>query len=250
MFGDTDVPADDQPLVKTSFYWRFVMRMSKWKSTVAGALIGVGAIALPSWAEDGKGPANPGTPQMQLPPGWTMEDVQACMIAATPGEQHKYLAGAAGEWEGKNTTWMFAGAEPVQTQSRSVVTPMLDGRFVKVEMAGEMPGMGPYHGFAIYGFDNVSGEFTGTWVDNCGTGMSIGKGQLSSDGKVMSWTYQYNCPMTKKPAVLRQVETVTGPNSRTMELYGTDPKSGKEWKMMHAELTRKAAGSAAAAGER
>ena len=34
----------------------------------------------------------------------------------------------------------------------------MDGRFIKVEVEGEMPGMGPFHGFGIYGFDNVTQE--------------------------------------------------------------------------------------------
>jgi hypothetical protein len=38
---------------------------------------------------------------------------------------------------------------------------------------------------------------------------------------------------------MREVETVTGPNSKTLEMFGTDPKSGKEFKMMRIELTRK-----------
>ena len=130
-------------------------------------------------------------------------------------------------------------AEPAKSESTATITPMFDGRFIKCEMSGEMPGMGPYNGFALYGFDNVSQEFVSTWVDNCGTGMAVGTGQLSSDGKTLTWNFTYNCPMTKKPAALREVETITGPNSKTLEMYATDPKSGKEFKMMEIVLTRK-----------
>jgi hypothetical protein len=125
---------------------------------------------------------------------------------------------------------------------------MLDGRFVKCEIAGNMPGMGPYTGFALYGFDNVSQKFVSTWVDNMGTGMANGIGELSSDGKMLTWTYTYNCPIQKKPVTMREIDKITGPDSKTLEMYVNDPKTGKEFKMMEIVLTRKAGtgGTAAA----
>jgi hypothetical protein len=177
-------------------------------------------------------------PEIKLPPGWTQADMQACMVAAMPGKMHEHLAKSVGVWNGNNTMWMFPGADPVKSESTTTISPMLDGRFIKCEIAGEMPGMGPYTGFAIYGYDNVAEKFVGTWVDNCGTGVTNGTGELSSDGKTMTWTYSYNCPINKKPTTMREIETTTGPNSKKLEMFGIDPKSGKEFKMMEIELSR------------
>jgi hypothetical protein len=69
--------------------------------------------------------------------------------------------------------------------------------------------------------------------------MMIGNGELSRDGKTLTWKFTYNCPITKKPAVMQQVETVTGPKTKTLEMVGADPKSGKQFKMMSIELTKK-----------
>ena len=66
-----------------------------------------------------------------------------------------------------------------------------------------------------------------------------GTGELSPDGKTLTWKYTYTCPINKKPTLLREVETITGPNTKTLEMFGTEPKSGKEFKMMSIELTRK-----------
>jgi hypothetical protein len=66
-----------------------------------------------------------------------------------------------------------------------------------------------------------------------------GTGELSKDGKVMTWNYTYNCPITKKQAVMRQVETYTSPTTMTLDMYTNDPKSGKEYKCMHIDLTKK-----------
>lgn len=179
-------------------------------------------------------------PEMKLPPGWTAADMQACMLAGTPGKMHELLARDAGEWQGKCSMWMPpGGGEPMTSAVTSTATPILDGRFLKVEVAGKMPGMGPYSGHGLYGFDNVSQKFVSTWIDNHITGIMYGTGELSPDGKKLTWTYNYNCPVTKKPAVIREVETITGPNTKTLESFGADPKSGKEYQMMRIELTRK-----------
>ena len=183
--------------------------------------------------------APPAGAEMKLPAGWTPEDMQACMMAATPGKPHAYLAEGVGEWTGKNQTWMGPNTEPMSSESTTTVTPMMDGRFVKVDMKGEMPGAGPFNGFAINGYDNVSGQFVAVWIDNMGTGMANGTGKLSDDGKVMTWTFTFNCPITKKPAIIRQVETTTGPDAKTLEVFTADPKTGEEYKMMSVELARK-----------
>ena len=175
----------------------------------------------------------------QLPPGWTPEDMQAFAAASTPGKMQQHLAKDAGVWQGKQSTWMFGVDEPTVTECTTTVTPLMDGRYTQVDVKGEMPGMGPYHGIGLYGFDNVAKEFACTWIDSYSTGLMHGTGHLSSDGKSLTWQFSYHCPITKKPAALRQVETNTGPDSKTLEMWGNDPKSGKEYKMMRIEMTRK-----------
>jgi len=193
------------------------------------------AVAIADSAADSP-PAGQG--EMQLPPGWTAEDMQAMMAAGTPGKMQEYLAGDAGTWRGKTTMTMYPGAEPATSECTSTVTPIMDGRYVKVEMAGEMPGMGAFTGFGIAGFDNVSQKFVSTWIDNQSTGIGYGTGELSPDGKTLTWEFNFNCPITKKPTVMREVDTVTGPNSKTLEMFGPDPKTGKEFQMMTIELTK------------
>ena len=208
-----------------------------------GLIAVVGSNAIADKAKDAK---SAGQPELKLPPGWTAEDMQKCIVAGTPGKMHKHLAKGLGEWEGTSTMWMSPGAEPMKSESSSKVTPMMDGRFVQCEMNGDMPGMGPYKGLGIYGYDNVGGKFQCTWVDNHGTGMMIGTGELSGDGKTTNWTFTANCPITQKSTIMREVETITGPNTKTLEMYGADPKSGKEFKMMKIELTKKEGGAQAA----
>jgi hypothetical protein len=190
-------------------------------------------------AKDSKAAAAPQLPPgMQLPPGWTAEDMQAGMAAATPGKMHERLAADIGEWTGKSTMWMYPGAEPSISDCTAKVTALFEGRYVKCDMIGEMMGM-PYTGMGIYGFNNTTQKLQATWIDNCTTEILTGTGELSPDGKAITWSYNYNCPINKKLTVLREVHKSTGPNTQTMEVYGPDPKTDKEYKMMVIELTRK-----------
>ncbi len=219
-------------------------RRSVYVSLFAAAgLVVIASVAIAQQAKDvvkeGIKSAAGEIPELKLPPGWSESDMQACMMAGMPGEQHAHLAKDAGVWYGKNTMWMAPGAEAVQSECKATMTTMMDGRFLKCEVEGEMPGMGPFNGFGLYGYDNVSQKFVGTWIDNCGTGIMTGTGELSADGKVMTWTYTYNCPITKKPMTMREVDTTTGPSTKTMEMFGKDPKSGQEYKMMVIEYVRK-----------
>lgn len=204
-------------------------------AVVACLLAGIVSFAV---AESTTSSQTAGKPEMQLPPGWTVEDMQAVMAAGTPGKMHQHLAQDVGKWQGKTTMWMFAGAEPTTGQCSFTILPLMDGRFFKTEMSGEMPGMGPFNGLGITGFDNVTQQFVSTWIDNQGTGIANGTGQLSDDGKTMTWDFTYNCPVTKKPTVLRQVETTIGPDSKVFEMFGRNPKTGDEFKMMRIEYTR------------
>lgn len=224
---------------------------------IVGAAAVAASFAIAQPAKDTKGvkPVQPakqttGQPaeQPQLPKGMTAEDMQACIEAGTPGPMHEHLASGVGTWKGKSTMWMTPEADPVVSECESNVTVIMDGKFTKCEMKGDMPGMGPFHGFGIYGFDNVSKKFQSTWIDSMGTGMMQGTGELSSDGKTLTWTYTVNCPIQKKPVTMKEIERITGKDTMTLEMRGPDPKTGKEYKLMEATMTRTAGAPAVKSG--
>lgn len=176
--------------------------------------------------------------EMQLPPGWSMEDMQACMIAGTPGEMHQKLARHNGTWTGTNTMWMAPGAEPMKSACTAKATSVMDGRYVKWDFSGEIPGMGPFTGLGYTGYDNAAGKFVSTWMDNHSTGIMRGTGEMSNNGNTLTWNYEYFCPIRKSMATMREVQTFKGDDTITMEMFGADPKSGKEYQMMKIEMKR------------
>jgi hypothetical protein len=209
-------------------------------STALVAMFGLaaGVIALADPPKDAKPAATAAAAQPQLPPGWTKEDFARFIAAATPGKMHERLQQDVGVWSGKNTMWMAPGADPIVTDATSTVTSLYDGKFIRAEFKGEMPGMGPYDGLMISGYDNITKKFVSTWIDNVSTSMAQGEGELSKDGKTLTWTYTCNCPLQTKPITMRQVETITGPGQKRLEMFGPEPKSGKEYQMMRIELTK------------
>lgn len=173
----------------------------------------------------------------------------ACAAAATPGPMQAWLIEDAGTWTGKSTMWMTAETPPTVSEATDVVTPMLDGRFIRCDSVGEIPGMGAFNGFALTGFDNVSQKFQSIWADTMGTGMMWGTGTLSADGKALTFNYTYNCPMTKKPTAIRMVQTRTGTDTRTMEMWGPDPSTAKEFRMLEIKYKRAPSKTAATSAE-
>lgn len=184
-------------------------------------------------------PAKDKAPEMTLPPGYTPEDMQACVIAGTPGKMHEHLAKQVGTWTGETQMWMAPNTPAMKSPCTWIVTSVLDGRYIKAELKTDMPGMGPMTGLGYVGFDNVTQKFVGNWMDSMSTGIMNGTGELSADGKVTRWSYTFSCPITKKPAIMRQVETVTGPNAYTLEMFTPNPKTGVEYKCMQVDFTRK-----------
>jgi hypothetical protein len=197
----------------------------------------------PAAAQPGKDTKMPAQPE--LPKGMTeedMKDMQTCMEAGKPGPMQAYLAENVGVWTGKSTMWMKPGAEPMKSECTATYTSVMDGRYVKCEVVGDMGGMA-FLGSGVYAYDNVAKTFQTSWIDNCGSGIMTGTGERSSDGKTLTWTCQFNCPVMKKLTTMREVEKRTGKDSMTLEMYGPD-KTGKEFKMMEILYTRKASANA------
>jgi hypothetical protein len=174
--------------------------------------------------------------------------MKAWMEAATPGKMHEWLAKDAGHWTGTCTQWMLPDSQPTTSSTSMTNTMILGGRYLKQEYKGEMPGFGTFEGFSIVAYDNAAKRFQNAWVDNMGTGMMTGTGELSSDEKTLNWAFSFYCPIQQKQCSLREVLTRTGDDTCVLDMY-TNDESGKEYKCMHIDLKRdsKAATTASAA---
>lgn len=171
------------------------------------------------------------------------EMMQKWMEMSTPGEQHAEMAKLAGEWHGVNTHWMYPGAEPESMEQTITYKPILDGRYMIETVKGEMDmgegHMMPFEGMNIMCYDNMTQKHSFCWVDNMGTGMFIGEGEASRDGKTI--TYFTDAPnwMTGEPTTYKSVSTINSNDKHTFEMF---EKQGDSWfKNMEIVATRASA---------
>src|SRR4051812_17420127 len=94
--------------------WLSAARVGVMALALIGLIV-VGSIVIAAEAPKEAKPAAGAAAQTEftLPPGWTKADMEACVLAGTPGKMQAFLAKGAGVWHGKSTMWMGPGGEPV-----------------------------------------------------------------------------------------------------------------------------------------
>lgn len=163
--------------------------------------------------------------------------MEAMQQAMTPGAPHKALDVFVGTWNTKVSSWMAPGAPPMVTTGTSVNKWILGGRYLEQRFNGSFMGQ-PFSGLGYTGYDNVSKQYWGTWMDNMSTGVMTSTG-TGSDGKTTwSFTGTANDPMSGKPMTMDEKITVADKDHHTMEMWGPGP-DGKNFKMMEITYTRK-----------
>ncbi|MGQ0810383.1 MAG: DUF1579 domain-containing protein [Nitrospiraceae bacterium] len=182
--------------------------------------------AAPALAKDKKS-------EKQMDPQAMMEAYQKL---ATPGEQHKQLAGLAGSWTTKTKEWMEPGKPPTESSGTVEMKMVLDGRFLQQEFTGEMMGH-PYSGIGTSGYDNLRKRYVSTWMDTMGTGVFVMEGTGSTDGKTITLKGQH-AELGGGQMSHRAIWKLVDANTQIFEMYGTHGH-GKEMKMMEITYNRK-----------
>ncbi len=135
-------------------------------------------------------------------------DDQAAMMAAwqkamTPGEPHAELAKGAGEWKMTVRAWMDPAGEPMVSEGKAERQMILGGRVLEEHSTSDMMGMA-FEGIARTGYDNVTGTYWSSWIDNMSTACYLQHGSKDADG---STTYrgEFDNPMTGGKTQVRSV---------------------------------------------
>lgn len=179
-----------------------------------------------------------GDPEKEWKPVDSATAMKAWMEYATPGEPHKAMAKGAGNWEGETTMWMAPGAPPMTSKSSCVSKMAMGGRYDVTTFSGSFMGQ-PFEGMAIMGYDNSKKAYISTWIDNMGTGMMHMEGKADASGKVITMTGKMTDPATGRECDVKEINTFIDDDHHTMEMYGPDPATGKQYKNMEIKFTRK-----------
>jgi hypothetical protein len=163
--------------------------------------------------------------------------MKAWMDYATPGEMHKALAKSDGKWTGETTMWMAEGAPPMTSKGEMTNKMVMGGRYQMGEFKGDMMGM-PFEGMSIMGYDNYKKKFISNWVDNMGTGIMSMEGTWDDATKSMTLTGSMINPANGKSCDAKEIFKMIDDDHQVMEMYGQDPKTGKQYKNMEIKFTR------------
>lgn len=165
-------------------------------------------------------------------------EMKALQESMMPGELHIMMAKWDGTWTTTNKMWMDPAAPPQVTAGTCVNRMVLGGRFQESRLSGTMMGM-PFEGLGMLGYDKTKKKFTSTWMDNMGTGIMVLEGVWDAAGRRLNLSGTTTDPMTGEDVRGREVYTIKDNEDQLMEMWMTDPKTGKELKMMEIAFVRK-----------
>jgi Protein of unknown function (DUF1579) len=170
--------------------------------------------------------------------------MQKMMKLGKPGENHKLLAGMAGNWSYTVKMWMDPTAKPQESKGTATRKAIMDGRFFIAEHSGkfQMPGADGkmkdmnFKGMAIEGYDNVKQKFVVAWIDNMGTMILNSEGTYDATAKTFTYTAQCEM-MPGMPVRIREVIKVVDNDHHNFEWY--EDRGTGEAKTMEINYTRK-----------
>jgi hypothetical protein len=162
--------------------------------------------------------------------------MEAYMKHATPGEGHKKLQPLIGSWTYSGKFWMDPAAPPVEGTGTAERKWILDGRYLSEVVKGQMPGMGPFEGHGLWGYDNHTKKYFGLWIDSMTTSVTISQVNMDSAGKVLTGEHEDFDPALGQKIKAKDVLRIDSPNKQTLVSYRVE--GGKETKMMELTLTR------------
>lgn len=169
-------------------------------------------------------------PQMSAEEQAMMEAWQEAM---TPGEEHEWLASHAGEYDMVVKIWTSPDREPDVSDGTATIESIMGGRMLRETVDSSAMGQ-PFHGEGLSGYDNVTGRYWGTWVDNMSTGVGVSWGEREGDKLIMQTTAAD--PMSGVMKTNRSTMTYTD-DGMVMEAFAT--MDGKEMRTMEITYTKK-----------
>ncbi len=155
----------------------------------------------------------------------------------TPGEMHKMIASWDGKWNAEISMWMSPDAPPMKSNGITVNKMVLGGRYQESVHNSTMMGM-PFEGHGTIGYDNAKKVMESSWIDNMGSGVMKMTGAWDASSKSVTMKGMYVDPSSGKDCEMKEVFKVMDNNTHVMEMYGPNPKDGKEMKMVEIKFSR------------
>ena len=190
----------------------------------------VAALAAPVLATDPPTPP-PMSPEQQAA-------LQAILKAMAPGPEHQSLAAGVGSWTFKGRFWDARDAAPTESSGTAERTMLLGGRVEMEKLTSEFMGM-PFEGLGLTGFDNVTGKYWSTWIDNMSTGVMLSTGSCDLAAGICRFDGSYSDPVSGKVKAIRMEMRRVSPDEEVARSYETGPDGGERLTMEMTYTRRK-----------
>jgi hypothetical protein len=154
----------------------------------------------------------------------------------TPGPEHKMLKSMTGTWTAKVKFYMEPGKPPTESTGKTVRTMVMDGRYLQDKFDGEAFGK-KFQGMGLTAYDRFKKQYSMTWIDSMGTGVSMNHGTY--DEKTKTFTYrgpEEIDPISGMKMKTRDTLKIVSDNEQLMEMYRES--GGKEFKVLEITYTR------------
>jgi hypothetical protein len=158
--------------------------------------------------------------------------------AAAPVDQHKMLQPFVGKFKAEVKLWMGPGDPQISTGTM-LNTMELGDRFLQQDYHGDAVD-GPFFEFCgkgFWGYNKITSQFEGFWIDTASTMMQTERGSVADDGKTWTMTGDMVCGQTGESFKKRSVITLVDQDHHFMETYVTGP-DGNEMKTMEIQYQR------------
>ena len=149
---------------------------------------------------------------------------ELAQMAATT-EEHERLKPFIGTFRAEVKMWMGPG-EPMVTTGTMVNEPDLGGRFLRQTYTGD-EAEGPFPNFegrGYWGYNNVTGQFEGFWIDTASTMMQTEKGGVDGSGRVWTMVGIMPNPQTGEDIVKKSVISLHDDDHHSMAMYFETPE--------------------------
>jgi hypothetical protein len=157
--------------------------------------------------------------------------------AGKPGPEHKVLEDFAGSWNAEIKMWMEPGKDPVTSKGTAEVRWIMNERFIQEDFTGDFMGK-PFKGLSLTGYDNLKKQYVSMWIDDMHTSLYTSLGDLSDDGKVITFAGKADCAITgEKDVEMKQVVRLIDKDKHVFEMH--DTRRGENSKVMEITYTRK-----------
>jgi hypothetical protein len=147
-----------------------------------------------------------------------------------PTREHRLLREHVGTWKVACTYFKDPTQPPMEVSGTETIEML--GEFWTRSLFTADLGAFTIMGSATVGFDPGRGKWISTWIDNGQPVLFHFEGELDEETGVLEMSGEGPSPVDGQTTTYRTVETVVGPDERTVDMYVRLP-TGDEMQMFH-----------------